>query len=311
VEDKVDDEVGYNALNIPKKYRRMYIAPPGKVLVSADWKNQEGRLMAYFSQDEDYIEAFKREDEGGVDVHSQNGALVYGCGADEARDVDIIFNGQTHSARHGGKVANHAWSYSPTPINTLIGNYSMKKEEAIRIDKVLTEARPRVAEYKKELVEQVLGKWEVRGDKRGRKTARCVESGTRFLANPWGWQMYFWGVGGVKKDVVSGEDVAMPVQAGEVVAFLQQSSGAMMWDDCALALYDEYGYTIYHGAYDSITLCVDDDRGVVEKGIEDLRKVMGKEWSELEGMKFPIDVSVGYNLGPWKEKVNEGGLRDV
>jgi DNA polymerase I len=55
-EDKSDQ--GFNAQNQPKEARPMFIAPPGKVLVGADFKAQEIRCVAYMSGEEVLINAF-------------------------------------------------------------------------------------------------------------------------------------------------------------------------------------------------------------------------------------------------------------
>jgi DNA polymerase I len=55
-EDKTDQ--GFNVQNQPEDARRMFVAPPGKVLVGADFKAQEIRCVAYLSQEPVLIEAF-------------------------------------------------------------------------------------------------------------------------------------------------------------------------------------------------------------------------------------------------------------
>jgi DNA polymerase I len=58
-EDKTDQ--GFNAQNQPGEARPMFIAPPGKVLVGADFKAQEIRCVAYLSGEEVLINAFLEE----------------------------------------------------------------------------------------------------------------------------------------------------------------------------------------------------------------------------------------------------------
>jgi DNA polymerase I len=52
---------GFNAQNQPQEARPMFIAPPGKVLVSADFKAQEIRCVAYLSEEPVLINAFLEE----------------------------------------------------------------------------------------------------------------------------------------------------------------------------------------------------------------------------------------------------------
>lgn len=59
-----DDESSvdqFNAANQPEEARRMFVAPPGKVIVGADFKAQEIRCVAYLSGEPALIEAFEKE----------------------------------------------------------------------------------------------------------------------------------------------------------------------------------------------------------------------------------------------------------
>src|SRR5690606_37378812 len=50
----------FNVQNQPDEARRMFVAPPGKVLVSADFKAQEIRCVAYLSGEPALVEAFEK-----------------------------------------------------------------------------------------------------------------------------------------------------------------------------------------------------------------------------------------------------------
>jgi DNA polymerase-1 len=52
---------GFNAQNQPQEARPMFVAPPGKVLVGADFKAQEIRCVAYLSGEPVLINAFLEE----------------------------------------------------------------------------------------------------------------------------------------------------------------------------------------------------------------------------------------------------------
>jgi DNA polymerase-1 len=52
---------GFNAQNQPQEARPMFVAPPGKVLVGADFKAQEIRCVAYLSEEPVLINAFLEE----------------------------------------------------------------------------------------------------------------------------------------------------------------------------------------------------------------------------------------------------------
>jgi len=303
--DKVDNTSAFNPLNIPKPWRQMYVPRPGFCLVGGDWKNQEGRLMAWMSDDHAYQAAFMIEDAGGVDVHSNNAGTVFGIDPADARTVKIRFNGQMYSARHCAKVANHAWSYSPTPVYTLQKNFQLEKKEALRIDSVLREARPGVVAYKEQIVREVLGAWSISSS----GVAYCGIPGTRFYSNPFGWQVFFWGMGEVRVDPRTGKKVPLPAQAGELIAQGPQSTGASMFSACTYEV-AQLGFTPYTGTYDSLVLEVRDDASARREAVDALKTVMERKWDELDGMSFPIDVEWGYNMGPHSDS-NVGGLRSV
>lgn len=69
-----------NLQNIPirtaegRKVRRAFAAPPGSVIVSADYSQIELRIMAHLSGDKTLIEAFKN----GEDVHRRTAAEIFG-----------------------------------------------------------------------------------------------------------------------------------------------------------------------------------------------------------------------------------------
>lgn len=60
---KDEDSVNSNQFNVqnqPEEARRMFVAPPGKVLISADFKAQEIRCVAYMSGEPALLEAFEK-----------------------------------------------------------------------------------------------------------------------------------------------------------------------------------------------------------------------------------------------------------
>ena len=70
-----------NLQNIPirteegRRIRRIFIAPKGHFLLSADYSQIDLRVLAHFSQDDALINAFKQ----GKDIHSLTAAEVFGC----------------------------------------------------------------------------------------------------------------------------------------------------------------------------------------------------------------------------------------
>ena len=95
-----------NLQNIPirtelgREIRGAFVAPPGHVLVSADYSQIELRVLAHLSQDESLIAAFKRGD----DIHDQTALKVFG--ANSSLDP--------HELRRRAKIINYALLYGKT-----------------------------------------------------------------------------------------------------------------------------------------------------------------------------------------------------
>jgi len=74
-----------NLQNIPvrtaegRRIREAFIAPPGHVIVSADYSQIELRIMAHISQDENLLRAFAE----GLDVHRATASEIFGVSPDE------------------------------------------------------------------------------------------------------------------------------------------------------------------------------------------------------------------------------------
>src|SRR5438552_6238107 len=73
-----------NLQNIPvrtprgEEIRRAFIAPPGHLLLTADYSQIELRLLAHLSGDPAFVEAFER----GGDIHRQTAAVIFGVAED-------------------------------------------------------------------------------------------------------------------------------------------------------------------------------------------------------------------------------------
>jgi len=289
-DEKSDNRYAYNALNIPKEWRVMYVAPSGYVFVAADWRNVEGRLTAHFCRDAAYQRALDGELSGGFKVHAINAGIIYNIDPADSKSYLVDLGGQRRPAYDAGKRLTHAWSYG-MQSRKMSATFNITIEEAAEIDVKLSAAYPRLVAWRAQLVNDVLGVW----DRAKYDRPVCVKEGRRYLANPFGWQMYWWGV-----------DAS---QANEVIAFLPQSTGAGMWTRCAPLLHERY--PVVQGTYDSFVLLVRKDGKEVREASEFLQSTMEREWSELDGKSFPCEVAVGYNLGDYDENKNEYGLKEV
>jgi DNA polymerase I len=89
---------GPNLQNIPirseigKKIRHAFVADPGFQMVSADYSQIELRVLAHFSQDPAFLDAFR----AGVDIHRRTAAEVFGVAegavSDEQRRIAKAIN---------------------------------------------------------------------------------------------------------------------------------------------------------------------------------------------------------------------------
>ncbi|MBM4109539.1 MAG: DNA polymerase I [Phycisphaerae bacterium] len=97
-----------NLQNIPirtdvgREIRKAFVAPPGRVLVSADYSQIELRLLAHLSRDPALVEAFHRGD----DIHAAVAAQIHGVPLDKV----------TKEQRSGAKMVNFGIVYGVTPF---------------------------------------------------------------------------------------------------------------------------------------------------------------------------------------------------
>ncbi len=97
-----------NLQNIPirtdigREIRKAFIAPPGHVLISADYSQIELRLLAHLSRDPALIEAFHK----GEDIHTAVAAQIHNIRPEEV----------TRSQRDGAKMVNFGIVYGITPF---------------------------------------------------------------------------------------------------------------------------------------------------------------------------------------------------
>jgi DNA polymerase-1 len=110
-----------NLQNIPirtelgREIRSAFVAPPGHVLISADYSQIELRVLAHLAREETLIEAFK----AGEDIHDRTAAKVFSgmSGLDK------------HELRRRAKIVNYALLYGKTAF-TLARDIGVTKEAA-------------------------------------------------------------------------------------------------------------------------------------------------------------------------------------
>jgi DNA polymerase-1 len=74
-----------------RRVRAAFIAPPGKVLISADYSQIELRVLAHLSGDENLCQAFR----DGVDIHARTAREILGLAPDDELTPELRRIGKT------------------------------------------------------------------------------------------------------------------------------------------------------------------------------------------------------------------------
>lgn len=92
-----------------ERVRQAFVAPPGHVMVSADWSQIELRILAHVSGDDSLCGAFRDE----RDVHTHTASQLFGCAPEEV----------TGDQRRVGKTVNFATIYGQgaTALGQILG----------------------------------------------------------------------------------------------------------------------------------------------------------------------------------------------
>lgn len=127
-----------NLQNIPirtplgREIRRAFIAPPGHVLVSADYSQIELRVLAHLAEDETLIAAFSN----GEDIHDQTALKVFGANSGLS----------PHELRRRAKIINYALLYGKTAF-TLARDIGVTQASAQEFIDAYFAGFPRVRTY--------------------------------------------------------------------------------------------------------------------------------------------------------------------
>lgn len=121
-----------NLQNIPKEIKRVFIAQPGYMLLSADYSQIELRVLAQYSQDPRLIKAYQEEE----DIHKQTASLVFKVPVEEVSEEQ----------RTKAKSVNFGIIYGITEYG-LSEQLGVSEDEAGDFIEKYFEAYPKVEKY--------------------------------------------------------------------------------------------------------------------------------------------------------------------
>lgn len=127
-----------NAQNMPPQVRACFEAEADNVLISADGKNQEGRIAAALSGDENLLDIFRN----GWDWHSMTAVLAYPEKFATWQDVD-----KDSPERKGCKNANFSGIYGGVPATLVARGYVPDLATAERLFAAKEKLTPRLKQW--------------------------------------------------------------------------------------------------------------------------------------------------------------------
>lgn len=341
-DDKIRESQGGNAQNITKKDREIFVAPPGYVWIDLDMKQVELRVMAWLAGEWELIRLLMK----GGDIHSENGAAIFGCKPEEARAFKVWFGGKADTARQGGKKASHSWDYGAQAKKTgdtfrpwqgrsfeemLAFLFSrqdgLTKESYARRLKAAERAAEPEAESKKlrmrlfEMANTITAKdwisayfrrWKMLAQFQKTITSKVDEQ--RELKNSFGRVLQFWNFRfdyDLKKWFCSDREEALAFWPASDVGDMAKVLLPLISADATY-----FGGQLVTTTHDSFSCLIPDDYRTVSEFIKIARKTMERIWPQYrehpEFGKFfvPADVSIGLNWGEFNPKSNPGGQRE-
>jgi DNA polymerase-1 len=123
-----------NLQNQPKYARKLFVAPPGMVILSGDFSQQEPRLLAHFSGEEILIESYR----AGKDLYTSAAAELFGLPESECGDGSKY--------RKMLKIGILAVMYGTGP-KTLAGQLGISEKEASEFIEQFYDKYPKVKSW--------------------------------------------------------------------------------------------------------------------------------------------------------------------
>ncbi|GIK20482.1 MAG: DNA polymerase I [Leptolyngbya sp. PLA2] len=156
-----------NLQNIPirtdvgREIRKAFVAPPGRVLITADYSQIELRLLAHLSRDPALIAAFRE----GQDIHAAVAAQIHGVPVEKV----------TREQRNGAKMVNFGIVYGITPYG-LARRLGVSNTEATEIIDGYKRRFAGITTFLQECVEQATRRGYVETMMKRRRSIPDIES---------------------------------------------------------------------------------------------------------------------------------------
>ncbi len=286
-----------NMQNVPKRkeiaesLRRTIVAPPGYVLLEADWSAIEAVLTGYFANDPEYLRV------------AQLGVHTYMAGIDLGRRIDLslddaalrpIFK-QIKADAKEVRLASGENLYEKNKRGVHGSNYMMTPNllQATYPELFLTrnDATSWQVTYFEDIARRV---------KQWHKTIATQISKTHYLLNPFCYGLWFWDVykkytnWEEKEWEWAGEDVKA------AVAFLPQSTAAGVMRQTLLRMRDlVFSGHLILPVHDSFWFLARPSE--IGELIQRIVADMTRQWSELGGLSVGIELYLGENMAEMEE----------
>jgi DNA polymerase-1 len=265
----------------PEEARHIFVAAPGKLFVSPDFAQLEARILAYQSGDTVSIQVF----ETGGDVHAQNARDLFGWSDEEWGSLDPDMRDKSRSyakpflyrISYGGSVEAGdkklvcpcvRWGCAAKNPPVI----DLKKAEAVAMERRWFTRHQPVLDFQREVANQI------------KRTHYYLPplGGRRWIATPWGADLER-----EAKNLPIQTTAAQIMNRAQIRVHQADIPLVLQWHDQLVAEVPEA----------QVTSTADRMRAIMEDSVP-----------ELGGISFPVDMSIGRNLGHWS-KQNPDGLK--
>lgn len=268
-----------------KKLRRVYIAPPGYVVMNVDFSQGELRLMACVAQEQAMIQAYLN----GIDMHLLTGITLHNLLPDtemitleKALELKAVGDPLVKSIRQGGKAGNFGLIYgmqAPGFMNYAWTTYQVKitLDQSFAFRDGFFGQYPGIPGYHEKAIEFAKTQGYVRNPLGRIRHLPLIHSKD-------------WGV----RSQSERQAINSPIQSGlSDLAQLAMVQLDRRWPGIRM-----FGFT-----HDAISLYV--PANAVDQAIPEIKEVMENlplhQFGWKPALPFPVDFEVGPNMGDLKE----------